>query len=52
MNEYLIRVGELYLISRAFSWSDNEKGFSYWEDLHFQWYKIIEKKTIKKTISR
>ena len=46
MNEYLNRVGGVYLISRAFSWSDNEEGFSYWEDLHNQWFKIIEKKRL------
>lgn len=44
MNEYLIRVGRLYLISRAFSWSDSEEEYSYWANLHSQWFKIIEKK--------
>lgn len=47
MNEYLIRVGEPYLISRAFSWSDNDKGYSYWGNLHYQWLKIINKTIIR-----
>lgn len=44
INEYLIRIGRPYFISRAFSWSDSEEGYLYWENLHLQWFKIVGKK--------
>ena len=44
MNEYLIRISEHYFISLAFSWLDTEEGYSYWGNLHSQWFKIINKK--------
>lgn len=47
MNEYLNRVGGLYLISRAFSWSDSEEEYSFWGNLHSQWFKIIKKTIIR-----
>ena len=44
MNEYLIRICEDFFISCAFRWDNTKEGYSYWENLHSQWFKIINKK--------
>lgn len=46
MNEYLIRVGWLCFILCAFTFDETEEGYSYWANLHTQWFKIIEKKRL------
>lgn len=43
-----IKNGNLNLIiTHAFRWIDTKEGFTFWENLHSQWVKIMETKKIE-----
>ena len=40
-NDKLYKYDPIYWIDRAFTWMDTPQGHDYWEDLEYEWKKVI-----------